>query len=331
MCLYACSCRTYTVACIHFAPGISHTAHIFRSFTLGACCSHSTFLCIIQTKSLLDTCTHCFTPNTAHIIQFTRSWTLVVVPVCSTLLTPNTVPSLNLWKDLTFAVIWIQHFSHHTLCNHSSEVLHWHCTLFHAIHCTSLVVLCLQIYSYTTLFTPYIMHTIRKKFHSHHTLCTSLIRSFTLVHCTFHTIHCAHHSKEFHTHTALFTPYNIWVCEWNFLQVVSTVWTSLIISFTLKLHFSHHTLCTLLKTFNAYTLHFPHHANHLRIPCFHLAKKYCVSHPVKKSFVNLLHACFTFYEKYSVWTLCVLIYTHKGLSHSPFKNGHATRRRCMHC
>ena len=207
MCLYACSCRTYTVACIHFAPGISHTAHIVRSFTLGACCSHSTFLCIIQTKSLLDTCTHCFTPNTAHIIQFTRSWTLVVVPVCSTLLTPNTVPSLNLWKDLTFAVIWIQHFSHHTLCNHSSEVLHWHCTLFHAIHCTSLVVLCLQIYSYTTLFTPYIMHTIRKKFHSHHTVHITRKKFYS---CT---LHFSHHT----------------LC-------------SSLRNFTLTLHFSHRTM-----------------------------------------------------------------------------------------
>lgn len=52
MCLYACSCRTYTVACIHFAPGISHVAdilealhsvpavhapHFYASFKLKAC------------------------------------------------------------------------------------------------------------------------------------------------------------------------------------------------------------------------------------------------------------------------------------------------------
>ena len=91
--------------------------------------------------------------------------------------------------------IWIQHFSHHTLC-------------------TSLVVLRLQIYSCTALFTPYIVHATRRKFHSHHTLCTLLIRSFTLVHCTFHTIHCAHHLYRIsHSHCTFHTIQCMSECE----------------------------------------------------------------------------------------------------------------------
>ena len=141
-----CSCRTCTVACTHFAPGISHVAHIFRSFTLGTCCSHSTFLCIIQTKSLLDTSTQCFTPSTAHIIQFTRSWTLVVVH-CFTFHTKHCT-IIQFTKRLTFGY-----------------------STFHTIHCALHWWFCAYKYTVALHF-------------SHHTLCTPLVGSFThTTHC----------------------------------------------------------------------------------------------------------------------------------------------------
>ena len=190
--------------------------------------------------------------------------------------------------------IWIQHFSHHTLC-------------------TSLVVLRLQIYSCTALFTPYIVLITFKEFHTHTALFTPYnvwvsVKSLT---SDEHSVNIT--PNKFHTHTELFTPYNVWVCEWNFLPVMSTVWTSLVISFTLTLHFSHHTLCTLLIRRLTLT-----HCTFQTMPViweFHvfiLVKSMLCHILLKKSIINLLHACFTFYEKKNCLNL-VCSDIHKGL------------------